>query len=74
MTCNFTFAIVATVMALGLASPALAQSHSASDCTCRGAQIVGPNGSYYASPYYDYVPGRGEQPYWPSAAAMGNSH
>jgi hypothetical protein len=84
MNRNFGFALVAAVMALGATSPALAHSHSARTCACRNPQSVqdngglaaGQNGPYYdtVSPYYDYVPGQGVQPYWPSAAALGNSH
>jgi hypothetical protein len=84
MNRHFRFALAAAVVALGATSPALARSHSARTCTCGNPQsvqdntglAVGRNGPYYdtVSPYYDYVPGQGAQPYWPSAAAMGNSH
>jgi hypothetical protein len=85
MNHKLKFVIIATVVAVGSASPVLARSHSARTCACSNPQsvqqnagfAVGPNGPYYAyvvSPYYDYVPGLGVQPYWPSAAAMGNSH
>jgi hypothetical protein len=84
MSHNFKFALIAAVIAVGWTSPVLARSHSARTCPCGSREIVlqndefavGPSGPYYdyVSPYYDYVPGLGVEPYWPSAAAMGNSH
>jgi hypothetical protein len=83
MNNGFKFVIVALVMALGVPSPVLARSHASRTCACSHPQTAlwnyegpaGGSGLYdYVSPYYDYVPGVGVEPYWPSAAAMGNSH
>jgi hypothetical protein len=83
MNNSFKLAFVTAFVALGATSPVLARSHSSRTCACSYPQIAqwsygaptGGNGIYdYVSPYYDYVPGEGVQPYWPSAAAMGNSH
>jgi hypothetical protein len=83
MNHSFKFVVVALVMALGLSSPVLARSHSSRTCACSNPRTAlwnyevpaGGVGLYaYVSPYYDYVPGVGVQPYFPSAAALGNSH
>jgi hypothetical protein len=83
MNNSFTLALVAGLVVLGATSPVLARSHTSRTCACSYPQTAlwnygvpaGQIGLYdYVSPYYDYVPGVGVQPYFPSAAALGNSH
>lgn len=76
MSTRIKFAFAAAVMAMGLASPVTspvmahtlhrhyAAAHAATLCPC-GAN----NGTLY-----NYVPAQDDNGYWPSAAALGNSH
>jgi hypothetical protein len=73
---QFKFALVAATMAMGIASPALAQSYSFPTYAYLHPQTVQPDyGTALRGGLYNYIPAQGEQATtWPSAAAMGNSH
>jgi hypothetical protein len=71
MSTKMKFALAAAVMAMGLASPAVAHNvhhhyEVARDTFCN----CGTNGGTL----YNYIPAQADEGYWPSAAALGNSH
>jgi hypothetical protein len=71
MSIKIELALVAAVMTVGLASPALAHnvhhhytSAQSTFCNCGGN----------AGTLYNYAQAQVDEGYWPSAAALGNSH
>jgi hypothetical protein len=68
MSNKIKFTFVAAVMAMGIVSPALAQTVQHNYAAAHRSRI------YNSDTPYNYIPPQGEQSSWPSAAAMGNSH
>jgi hypothetical protein len=71
MSTRIKFVLAAAVVATGLASPALAHNIHHHYATGRGTfcNCGGNTGALY-----NYVPAQVDESYWPSAAALGNSH
>jgi len=71
MSTKIKFALVAAAMAIGLAAPATAHNVHRHYASARGTfcNCGSNNGTLY-----NYVPAQADEGYWPSAAALGNSH
>jgi hypothetical protein len=75
MSNQLKFVLIAAATAMGMVSPALAQSFSFPTYAYLHPQTNSHNyGTAHAGRLYNNVSGQDEQAAWPSAAAMGNSH